>query len=50
MRRDPHTRLTPTQRRLLAVVRSFGRPATEREIVLRAARLRGRLRSSRRLR
>jgi len=50
MRREPHIRLTPSQKRLLDVIRSFGRPATEREIALRAARRRGRLRSHRRMR
>ena len=50
MRREPHIRLTPTQKRLLDVVRSFGRPATEREIGLRAERLRCRVRSNRRAR
>lgn len=40
MRRlDPHTRrLTSTQKRLLAIVASFGVPATQRQISLRFAR------------
>ena len=43
--RDSHVRLTIAQRRLLAVIRSFGaRGATQREIDLRAARIAGPIR------
>jgi hypothetical protein len=38
-----HPRLTPSQKRVLMVLRSFDRPATLREIQLRTARLRGRM-------
>lgn len=40
MRRlDPHlTRLTPTQKRLLAIVASFDVPPTQRQISLQLAR------------
>jgi hypothetical protein len=47
-RRANHQRLTPSQRRLLAIIHSFKAPATERQIKLRIARLARRSRKPRR--
>lgn len=48
MNRDRHARLTPSQKRLLAVIRSFARAgATQREIELRLRRTAGRIGSRR---
>ena len=43
-KRDGHARLTPAQKRLLLVIRSFGaQGATERQIALKLRRTAGRI-------